>query len=651
MIKGNNAQKINEGHTMSNFGGTEDGKKFRKSDGQEHNFRKDRKEYRKTERGDWHGSHDDKKSRDRKERRFSDEDKRPARFDKFENQAKNFEKTFKRDDDGKSFRPRRSDGVSPKQADLLEVCDLDRGIIKLIAKRAKVIERMLQFKSLDAATEKAIRTSWEQNTNKYCPDPKIARELFLLIQSVKAVDETDYDHAYNLAPLAKPVQVNLQAPASSRLARFYMMIAAASGQKTCMKNVALTDSLIHTIKSLNVLGGDLWFENNGTVFSRESKGLQRGSDKIIHVGSDEQSLWLCLALSLGLPYHLKITGENELCKINFAPIAKFLAAFNARLVQVIPASVGLPIRIEASGMIADTIKIPAELPMDFVFALILASPFWESPVRFDMTEYYASFEENTAKRDAWNTCLEDIMDCMTLCSLPVAMDKDSISSTPQSGAQSVHIPEEIVLASDAEICTSFFLLPALTSGTVTLKGHWTQKGQQKHLAEIMDFVGLEFSVDGGTATAKGNSGNAKKAVLPPCSEATKTLLTLWAKVNGQDIVLDHELKENAVCENFLALLGYTLDLERGEDVYAPFMAPTAQWAVAYALGAYLHPRVKLVNPNILNDYYPFFWRMYNTLPTPSIDKAERKDDTPKPRRVIAQGVYADLPKPVSADDD
>lgn len=636
---------------MSNFGGTEDGKKFRRSDGQKNNFRKDKKEYKgKAERGDRRGSHSENRDRGKKERHFSDEDKRPARFDtfdKFENQDR--KKTdFKRDDDEKKSRPRRSDGVSPKQADLLEVCDLDRGIIKLIAKRAKVIERMLQFKSLDAATEKAIRTSWEQNTNKYCPDPKIARELFLLIQSVKAVDETDYDHAYNLAPLAKPVQVNLQAPASSRLARFYMMIAAASGQKTCMKNVALTDSLIHTIKSLNVLGGDLWFENNGTVFSRESKGLQRGSDKIIHVGSDEQSLWLCLALSLGLPYHLKITGENELYKINFAPIAKFLAEFNARLVQVIPASVGLPIRIEASGMIGDTIKIPAELPVDFVFALMLAGPFWESPVRFDMTEYYAALEEDAAKRDAWNTGLEDIMDCITLCHLPVALDKDSISTKPQHGAV---IPEEIVLASDAEICTSFFLLPALTSGTVTLKGHWTQKGQQKHLAELMDFAGLAFTVDGDSATAKGNSGNAKKAVLPPCNEATRTLLTLWAKINGQDIALDHELKEDAVCENFLALLGYTADLEKGEDLYAPFMAPTAQWAVAYALGAYLHPRVKLVNPNILNDYYPFFWRMYNTLPTPSIDKAERKDDTPKPRRVIAQGVYADLPKPISADDD
>ena len=164
-----------------------------------------------------------------------------------------------------------------------------------------------------------------------------------------------------------------------------------------MKNLALTDSLIHLIKSLNVLGGDLWFENNGTVFSRESKGLQRGSDKIIHVGSDEQSLWICLALCLGLPYHLKITGENQLCKIDFAPVAKFLAQFNARLVQVIPASEGLPIRIEASGMISETIRIPAALPMDFVFALILASPFWESAVTFDMSEYYQELQKDDEK--------------------------------------------------------------------------------------------------------------------------------------------------------------------------------------------------------------------------------------------------------------
>lgn len=594
---------------MSNFRGNDGGKNFRKNDGP----------------------------------KFSRHEGRPAKNDSRGKSRPRFEQN----DRPNREAARRSDKISPKQADLLEVCDLDRGIIKLIAKRAKVIDRMIRFKSLDAAAEKSIRTSWEQNTNKFCPDPKISRELFQLVQSVKAIDETDYDHAYNLAPLPKPVQVNLTAPASVRLARFCMAIAAASGQKTCMKNVPLTDSVIHTIKSLNIMGGDLWFENNGTVLSREAKGLQRGSDKIIHVGSDGQSLWLCLALSLGLPYHIKITGENSLCKINFAPISQFLANFNARLVQVIPAGEGLPIRIEASGMINPSVKIPADLPMDFVFALILCSCFWESAVAFDMGEYYASLRENQEKMQAWNNGLEDIEDIIKLCSLPVSMDGDIITVAPKP----VSVPEEIVLASDGEICTSFFLLPALTSGSVSLKGHWNGRGQQKYLEQTMRFAGLEFSVENGVATAKGNSGNAKSNVIPPCNAATAALLALWAKVNGQEISLPESLKECGIAESFLNHLGYTKDLERTEDLYAPFMAPTAEWAVAYALGAYIHPRVKLVNPNILNDYYPFFWRMYNTLPTPNIDKAERKDDTPKPRRVIAQGVYAELPEPIDPEYD
>ncbi len=624
---------------MSNFSGTADdnGRKFHKFDGHKKKFQKSGERSRSR-----FENHKDKEHAAGFRERNEGKQERPARF----GDDKRFERNERNGRSDKNDRAKR-ERISPKQADLLEVCDLDRGIIKLIAKRAKVIERMIQYKSLDAVTEKSIRTSWEQNTNKYCPDPKISRELYLLVQSIKAVDETDYDHAYNLAPLPIPVQVDLQAPASVRLARFYMMLAAASGQKTCMKNLALTDSLIHLIKSLNVLGGDLWFENNGTVFSRESKGLQRGSDKIIHVGSDEQSLWICLALCLGLPYHLKITGENQLCKIDFAPVAKFLAQFNARLVQVIPASEGLPIRIEASGMISETIRIPAALPMDFVFALILASPFWESAVTFDMSEYYQELQKDDEKLRAWNTNLEDILDCIALCRLPVAMQENSISTRHEP----VRIPEEIALASDGELCASFFLLPAFTSGSVSLKGQWNGRGQQKYLAQIMDFAGLEFSVQGNAATAKGVSGNARKNSIPPCNKATSALLALWAKVNGQDMSLAQSNKDCPLTASFLAHLGYTEDLERGEDLYDPFMAPGAEWAVAYALAAYLRPRVKLVNPNILNDYYPFFWRMYNTLPNPSIDKAERKDDTPKPRRVIAQGVYADLPKPLSSDDD
>ncbi len=641
---------------MSNFRRNDDGNGFRKNrDGQKFSKSSEKSRFeRRSERTDkdgrpFHEKHNDRPREEKRERpRHFENKERSDNKEKHFDKAR-FEKSNKFDKKDRNAKPERrhtEKGISPKQADLLEVCDLDRGIIKLMAKRAKVIERMINFKSLDAQTEKTIRTSWEANTAKYCPDPKISRELYLLIQSVKAIDETDYDHAYNLAPLPKPVAVDLQAPASSRLARFYMSLAAASGKATKMKNVPLTDSIIHTIKSLNAMGGDLWFENNGTILSRSAKGLQRGNDKIIHVGSDEQSLWLCLALSLGLPYHLKITGENQLCKLDFTPISQFLAQFSARLVQVIPASIGLPIRIEASGMLASEIEIPSNLPMDFVFALLLAAPFWESPVCFNMKTYYTELQDDEIKLNTWNTGLDDIKDIIATAKLPIQFNADTICVEPQE----ISLPEEIILPSDGEICTSFFLLPAFTSGYVSLKGHWTKKGQQKYLEQILHFAGLDFNIEDTVATAKGDSGKVVGESIPPCSLETSTLLTLWAWANGKQIEMPRAVKESPITESFFAHLGYGMDKEKIDPLYAPFMAPNAAWAVAYALGAYLRPRVKLVNPNILNDYYPFFWRMYNTLPNPSIDKAERKDDTPKPRRIIAQGVYAEVPEPIDSDD-
>ena len=101
---------------MSNFRGNDGGKNFRKNDGP----------------------------------KFSRHEGRPAKNDSRGKSRPRFEQN----DRPNREAARRSDKISPKQADLLEVCDLDRGIIKLIAKRAKVIDRMIKFKSLDAAAEK-----------------------------------------------------------------------------------------------------------------------------------------------------------------------------------------------------------------------------------------------------------------------------------------------------------------------------------------------------------------------------------------------------------------------------------------------------------------------------------------------------------------
>ena len=85
-----------------------------------------------------------------------------------------------------------------------------------------------------------------------------------------------------------------------------------------------------------------------------------------------------------------------------------------------------------------------------------------------------------------------------------------------------------------------------------------------------------------------------------------------------------------------------------------WVAPSAQWAMAYALCAFLRPNLHLSNPGVMTSLFPPFWNMYNTLPVPVLKrKLEKEDEDAKParRRVIARGVYGELPPEPAAGED
>ena len=91
-----------------------------------------------------------------------------------------------------------------------------------------------------------------------------------------------------------------------------------------------------------------------------------------------------------------------------------------------------------------------------------------------------------------------------------------------------------------------------------------------------------------------------------------------------------------------------------DTVPGSWVAPSAHWAMAYALGAFLKPNLHLSNPGVMTSLFPLFWNLYNTLPRPELKRKsdqEVEDAKPARRRVIAQGVYGELPpEPVAGDD-
>ena len=91
-----------------------------------------------------------------------------------------------------------------------------------------------------------------------------------------------------------------------------------------------------------------------------------------------------------------------------------------------------------------------------------------------------------------------------------------------------------------------------------------------------------------------------------------------------------------------------------EIIPGTWVAPSAQWAMGYALCAFLRPNLHLSNPGVMTSVFPPFWNMYNTLPNPVLKrKQEKEDEDAKPvrRRVIARGVYGELPPEPTAGED
>ena len=231
-------------------------------------------------------------------------------------------------------RPFRRENSSRGQ-DLEAIMALDEELLRLVMRRARMLARQRTAGRLDPAVEKTLRTSWEEKAARIGRDPRLARDLFQLVQSVEPLSRAEEEQGYfNLAPQLKPVAIDLKAPADGMTARMILALATASGQETLLRGLALNDGLIDGIKALNQIGGQLWWEEDGSVLSRGGSGLTRNLDKVIHVGNDIFNLWMIIAFCLGMPARLKITGGESLRFIDLSGLRRFLPTLGALYVYL-----------------------------------------------------------------------------------------------------------------------------------------------------------------------------------------------------------------------------------------------------------------------------------------------------------------------------
>ena len=567
------------------------------------------------------------------------------RFDRNDDRGNN-RRGFRREDrKDTSRRPSRGN-------ELGSIMDIDADILHLVVRRAQMLSRLRSGGHLAPEKEKALRIAWESKAARLARDNRLSRDLFVLLQSIEALTRAEEEQGfYNLAPSSEPVDIRLPAPTDTVAARCWLTLSAASGQKMKIERVPLTDAVISGIKALNQMGGQLWWEDNGEVQSRGGKGLIRNIDKVIHIGDDAFNLWLIIALCIGMPSRLKIMGESSLRFLDLAPLRHFLPQLGVRLTNVIPSQDGLPIRIECSGMVPSEVRIPDDIPEDFAAALVLASPFWEEKCRIVLPKKEPRL-------------LSMVLSILTVSGAVVSFDGHEV--TVERGQFSM--PEEPVVAMDAVTAATLLMVPGFNGGKTVLEGVWGHSRAYALVEKMLEKAGLDVSYGKGEVVC---SGKSRETSLLSAEDMTNiqeqcpdllplaVLIMAAAVKEGAKTRLPELSGENShLVTAFLARCGVDEQdgelSDGGQEIPGSWVAPSAPWAMAYALAAFLRPNLHLSNPGILTGCFPSFWKIYNTLPCPELkrrEEQESEDAKPSRRRVIAQGVYGELPpEPAPGDD-
>lgn len=578
--------------------------------------------------------------------------------------------------------PRPGQGRPSSGQSLVEtIMELDRDIIRLLAKRARLFQKVRGSRrpgvssapARDTVAEKQLREAWESAAARVSRDPRFVRQLFALLQEVEIQErspEGEVRPSFNLAPPRRPVSINIYGPLAARPTRLWVALAAAAGAEAVLGDggggdgggAMLGDHLIDAVKALNQAGAHLSWEGDATVRSKGGDALDF-TDKVIYAGDDSLNFHLLAALSLGAVGKVKFTGGPALKMTDTTALRQFLPQLGARLAPVVPKSSGLPVRLECSGVLPDEARIPAELPADALTALLLAAPFWNAAITLHCADH----------PDA-ASCIAEVLPLLRACKADVTTlgeTGEAALSVRIAPTARLRVPKAPAMGIDPLVAAVMLAMPAFTGGEARLSGAWD--AAQPHAAQVLDLLrasGLVVTADAkGVAARPAMKPSVQAAPAPtapldasalpldyaPLALALAAATARAAKVDVVPAPLLPEGVDEVTAESFAGQLGFALATEAGQPVLravvpagsrapangSPWASPTAAWTFGLALGALLRPGLHLSNPGNVTELMPGFWALYNGLPSPENaprKPKEQKDDGAKParRRIIAE---------------
>ncbi len=515
-----------------------------------------------------------------------------------------------------------------------ELQALENRLVRMIRDRARLLKKSaLARKSknlslVDSGLEKRLwQDVWRESIQESGLDQRRCRSVFQILNSLGTdLVESPEDRPFALSQRGAEVNIDIQGPTDTLMTRMWLALGAGAGADLQLDHVVMNDPLYELAKALNQAGSQVaWAQDRVTIQGGSRLEFDR---KVIFSGQDSLNTHLLIVLAALQPGVSKVTGGSSQRLVNLKAVQDVLPQLGARATPLVPGSQGLPLRIEASGSINDTIHIPVDAPWELGAALILLAPL--------MKVVGGVLDIQCPSGHTWAWKLKRVLHILAECSVQTSQHGDVI----QVGGLLEPMPDHPALPCDPALNGYVHGFAAMAGGKVATRGEWPEwLGETEVMETICGLVGLEMSSTGvGVESAK-SAGTAARIAqdLTGLPEFAPLVLALGL-ASGAELVLDLEPEGDlpfAVDLLDSLQVAYELtggklvlgqgDRWNGRHVEVSFQVPTAWWGLGLALVSMIRPNMTLKNPGELTSLWPQFWTLYRGLPEPTMERKQEPD--------------------------
>jgi chorismate mutase/5-enolpyruvylshikimate-3-phosphate synthase len=530
-----------------------------------------------------------------------------------------------------------------------ELAELDARLLSLLGGRTRLLAKIASARkakglsAADPAVEKKLWPQWAEAGKDQGLESKTLHNVFTVLNSLayeRGLGHTGSSRTdpFILAPGPKPLDIEVEGPASLFATKLHLAMAAATGQSLHLFDVVQNDPLVELIKALNQAGGGFsWAESAVTAESGE--GAQTTA-RLIFAGSNPETLSLLTALALPQVGVTKFSGASALKLLDLGPAERLLPRLGGRLHRLDPHAPGLPARLESGGRMASTLSDVSEAPDHLLLALLAMAWSYPDGLRIDF--------DPARLTPGLMLGLDTVSHVLGQWGVSPKVDGASV----EARAGKPLAPEQVRLPLDPVLSAYLIALPLVAVGQIRVKGDWPEWPTAAALLDELASLGLtvrktEQGLESQAASRPGKAviGFSRNPELLPLALAVGL-----GAAQGAELAAPSDPGRTAKAAQLLEHCQADYEIEDQRIVIrpsriswdAPWSATDPFQCLGCSLLSFLRPGIGLLNPGEITGLWPGWWNVFNRAcgarPAPKTKNEDHDDASRKKirrRRIIA----------------